>query len=56
MAKDTYEGWTHDDFQREYAETVGAINKSIDNINKEYTRGLRSEMDGPFSHINIVDD
>ena len=49
--KDPYEGWNHDDFEKEAEQLRRKINKSIDSINKEYHQGKRPEMSEPFEKI-----
>lgn len=49
--RDPYEGWTHEDFEKEAEELRRSINKSVRHINKEYEQGLRPEMDGPLAYI-----
>lgn len=34
--RDPYEGWTHEDFEKEAEELRRSINKSVRHINKEY--------------------
>ncbi len=49
--KDSYAGWTHDDFEKEAGKLEKSINRSIDKINSEYKAGKRPDMDGPIERV-----
>ncbi len=49
--KDPYEGWTHEDFEKEAEELRSRMNKSIKSINKKYKNGQMPDMDRPLSYI-----
>ena len=51
--KDPFEGWNHDDFQREADELEAEINKSIAQINADFEKGLYPDMDAPFKPIKV---